>query len=46
VLATLVGGTLGGGAAAGAVMNRSYGLSTAVFVLTVGLLYWRPFGRR
>jgi hypothetical protein len=46
VLASLVGGTLGGGAAAGAVMSQSYGLSTAVFVLTVGLLYWRPFGRR
>lgn len=46
VLATLAGGVLGGSAGvANAVIGEAYGLSTVVFVLTVGLLYWRPFGR-
>lgn len=46
VLASLVSGALGSSTAvAGAVYAQSYGLSTVVFVLTVGLLYWRPFGR-
>jgi hypothetical protein len=46
VLASLATGILGSGSAiAGAVYSQSYGLSTVVFVVTVGLLYWRPFGR-
>jgi hypothetical protein len=46
ILATLVTGVAGSGTAvAGAVYAQSYGLSTVVFVVTVGLLYWRPFGR-
>ncbi|WP_424019125.1 DUF7546 family protein [Halorientalis pallida] len=46
VLASLATGLLGSGSAlAGAVYTQSYGLSTLVFVVTVGLLYWRPFGR-
>ncbi|PSP83001.1 hypothetical protein BRC83_08170 [Halobacteriales archaeon QS_1_68_17] len=46
VLASLVTGVFGSGTAiAGAVYAQSYGLSTVVFVVTVGLLYWRPFGR-
>lgn len=46
ILATLVTGVAGSGTAlAGAVYTQSYGLSTVVFVVTVGLLYWRPFGR-
>jgi len=46
VLAALVTGVAGSGTAiAGAVYSQSYGLSTLVFVVTVGLLYWRPFGR-
>lgn len=46
VLASLATGVLGSGSAiAGAVYSQSYGLSTLVFVVTVGLLYWRPFGR-
>jgi hypothetical protein len=46
ILATLVTGIAGSGTAiAGAVYAQSYGLSTGVFVVTVGLLYWRPFGR-
>lgn len=44
VLASLVSGLLGSGTAlAGAVYAQSYGLSTVVFVVTVALLYWRPF---
>jgi hypothetical protein len=47
VLASLVGGVAGGSSAvAGVALSSSYGLSTAVFVLTVALLYWRPFGGR
>lgn len=46
VLATIITGVFGSGTAiAGAVYSQSYGLSTVVFVVTVGLLYWRPFGR-
>lgn len=46
VLASLVSGVVGGGTAlAGAVYAQSYGLSTVVFVVTVLLLYYRPFGR-
>ena len=46
VLASLVGGLAGGTGLAAVATNQSYGLSTVVFLLTVGLLYWRPFGRR
>jgi len=45
VLASLVGGVAGGTGLAAAVTTQSYGLSTVVFCVTVGLLYWRPFGR-
>jgi hypothetical protein len=46
ILATLVTGVAGSGTAlAGAAYSQSYGLSTLVFVVTVALLYWRPFGR-
>ena len=46
ILASVVTGVAGTGTAlAGAVYAQSYGLSTLVFVVTVGLLYWRPFGR-
>ncbi|MFD1587562.1 hypothetical protein ACFR9U_11245 [Halorientalis brevis] len=46
VLATIITGVFGSGTAiASAVYTQSYGLSTVVFVATVGLLYWRPFGR-
>ncbi|MFC6732274.1 hypothetical protein ACFQH3_09270 [Haladaptatus sp. GCM10025707] len=46
ILASIVSGFVGSSTAiAGAVYAQSYGLSTAVFVVTVGLLYWRPFGR-
>jgi len=45
VLASLATGIFGSTSAiAGAVYTQSYGLSTLVFVVTVGLLYWRPFG--
>ena len=45
VLATFVGGVAGGSSAvASATLSGSYGLSTVIFVVTVGLLYWRPFG--
>jgi len=43
VLASLVAGAGGSGVAA-AVTAGSYGLSTVVFVVTVALLYYRPFG--
>jgi hypothetical protein len=47
VLASLATGVAGGGSGiAAAVSTGSYGLSTVVFVVTVGLLYWRPFGTR
>jgi len=43
IIAAAVTGTIGGGAAiAGAVYAGGYDLSVAIFVLTVGLLYWRP----
>ncbi|MFB6084572.1 MAG: hypothetical protein ABEJ94_10040 [Halorientalis sp.] len=46
VLASLATGLLGSSSAiANAVTAQSYGLSTLVFVATIGLLYWRPFGR-
>lgn len=45
VLASLFAGVAGTGSGiAAAVSAGSYGLSTLVFVVTVGLLYWRPFG--
>jgi hypothetical protein len=46
VLASLATLVLGGGSAvAAATTPLSYDLSTLVFVVTVGLLAWRPFGR-
>mgnify|MGYP000633952066 CR=1 FL=1 len=43
IIAAAVTGTIGGGAAiASAVYAGGYDLSVAVFVVTVGLLYWRP----
>lgn len=45
VLASLITGVVGSGTAvAGAVYTQSYDLSTAVFLVTVALLFWRPFG--
>jgi hypothetical protein len=45
VVASLATGVLGGGSAVAALaLGFSYDISTAVFLLTVGLLYWRPFG--
>ena len=47
VLASLAAGVAGSGSGvAAAVSTGAYGLSTLVFVATVGLLYWRPFGDR
>lgn len=46
ILASLASGLAGSGTAlASAVYAQSYGLSTLVFVVTVALLYWRPFRR-
>jgi hypothetical protein len=46
VLASIATGVVGGGSGiAAAVSAGSYGLSTVVFVATVALLVWRPFGR-
>ncbi len=43
ILAAIGSSVLGGTGIVGATaLNMSYDLSTAVFVLTVGLLYWRP----
>ena len=42
-IATGIAGSSSGIAAA--VTDGSYGISTVVFVVTVALLYWRPFGR-
>ena len=43
VIAGVLSGFVGGaGAVAAAAYGQSYALSTAVFVLTVGLLLWRP----
>ncbi|HET7324874.1 MAG TPA: hypothetical protein VFJ06_11120 [Halococcus sp.] len=45
VIASVVAGVAGSSSAvASATLSSSYGLSTVVFVLTIGLLYWRPFG--
>lgn len=45
VLASIATGVVGSGTGvAAAVSQGSYGISTAVFVMTVALLYWRPFG--
>ncbi|WP_273834984.1 hypothetical protein [Halococcus sp. PRR34] len=45
VIASFVGGVAGSSsAAANAALSGSYGLSTVIFVVTVGLLYWRPLG--
>ncbi len=45
VLASLATGVAGSGSGlAAAVTTGSYGLSTLVFLATVVLLYWRPFG--
>ncbi len=46
VLASLATGLLGSSSAVAlSVMNWSYTLSTVVFLVTVALLYWRPFAR-
>jgi len=46
LFATLITGVLGGSTAvAGAVLNNSYAVSTAVFLVTVALLYYRPSWR-
>ncbi|WP_121822699.1 DUF7546 family protein [Halostella salina] len=46
VLTTVATSVLGGSSAlAAAVQNWPQEISTVVFVVTVGLLYWRPFGR-
>ncbi|MFB6151035.1 MAG: hypothetical protein ABEJ40_04435 [Haloarculaceae archaeon] len=46
VVASLVTGVVGSGTGlAVAVTSGTYDISTAVFVATVALLYWRPFGR-
>ena len=43
VIASVATGVVGGGSAVAAVaLGLSYDLSTAVFLVTVGLLYWRP----
>jgi hypothetical protein len=42
VFASVLTGVGGSTAAAAAVATNSYGVSTAVFAVTVGLLYWRP----
>ncbi|PSQ19080.1 hypothetical protein BRD00_02205 [Halobacteriales archaeon QS_8_69_26] len=44
IVASLVTGAVGGSGAAIAV-SASYDLSTLVFVVTVALLFWRPFER-
>jgi len=45
VLASLATAALGTGSGlASAAQNQSYAISTVVFVATVALLYWRPFG--
>ncbi|WP_415380869.1 hypothetical protein [Halosimplex sp. TS25] len=46
VITSLATGLVGSGTGvAAAVSEGSYGISTVVFVVTVALLYWRPFGR-
>ncbi|MFB6161016.1 MAG: hypothetical protein ABEJ61_07545 [Haloferacaceae archaeon] len=45
ILASLATGVFGAGTAvAGTALALSYDLSTLVYLVTVGLLYWRPFG--
>lgn len=45
VIASVVAGIAGSSSAiANATLSASYGLSTLIFVVTVALLYWRPFG--
>ncbi len=45
VIASVVAGVAGSSSAiASAALSASYGLSTLIFVVTVCLLYWRPFG--
>lgn len=47
VFTAVASGVVGSSSAvASAALAESYGLSTVVFVLTVGLLHWRPFGDR
>ncbi|MCL9813063.1 DUF7546 family protein [Natranaeroarchaeum aerophilus] len=47
LIAAVVASITGGSASAftAATSGFSFGLSTVIFVVTVGLLYWRPFGR-
>jgi hypothetical protein len=47
LIAAVVASLTGGSASAftAATSSFSFALSTVVFVVTVGLLYWRPFGR-
>jgi hypothetical protein len=46
IVASLASSVLGGGTAlATTALGASYDISTAVFLLTVGLLYWRPLLR-
>ncbi len=43
IIAMVASGVFGGsGILAATALDVSYGLSTAVFLITVGLLYWRP----
>jgi hypothetical protein len=43
VIASVATGVVGGGSAVATVaLGFSYDLSTAVFLVTVALLYWRP----
>ncbi|ELZ26571.1 hypothetical protein C474_19269 [Halogeometricum pallidum JCM 14848] len=45
ILASVLSGAFGGGSAlVAATFDLSYDLSTLVFLVTVALLYWRPFG--
>jgi hypothetical protein len=45
ILASILTGLLGGGSAVvAATFDLSYDISTVVFLVTVALLYWRPFG--
>jgi len=47
LIASLIAGVTGGSASAltGAASGLGFGVSTGVFVATVALLHWRPFGR-
>lgn len=45
ILASIVTGVAGASSGVATVVySQSFGLSTLVFIVTVGLLYWRPFG--